>query len=219
MKNANAIGMLTAVAFAVGMVGINLADGTITVFDQTSDATIESGMFRGHMEIIQTNADGNIIKYLQTDNAILSKGENCVALDLFGAPAGGTGATSCPADPGTFTDIGLQELSLGAPGQDILALPTEITSGLGLDRTAGTVTSQTTAAGAAGTNVARISNTFTYTGGPAQGVAAAGLFNQTALAGSAIFAAKDFPSAVTLNTNDQLTVNWDITTSGSELFS
>ena len=212
MKNKNAIGMLTAVAFAVGMVGINLADGTITVFDQTSDATIESGMFRGHMEIIQTNADGNIIKYLQTDNAILSKGESFIALDLFRSPGGGTGATSCPADPGTFTNIALKAASLGAPGQDILTLPTELTAD-GLARAAGTVTSTTTAAGAAGTNVATISNTFTYTGGPAQGVAAAGLFNQTALAGSAIFAAKDFPSSVTLNTNDQLTVNLDITTS------
>jgi len=209
--------MLTAVAFAVGMVGINLADGTITVFDQTSDATIESGMFRGHMEIIQTNADGNVIKYMQTDNAILSKGENCIALDLFGAPAGGTGATSCPADPGIFVNIALKAISLGAPGQDILTLPTELTAD-GLARAAGTVTSTTTAAGGGGTNVARIANTFTYTGGSAQGVAAAGLFNQTAI-GGAIFAAKDFPSAVTLNTNDQLTVNWDITTSGTETFS
>ncbi len=217
MKNKNAIGMLTAVAFAVGMVGINLADGTITVFDQTSDATIESGMFRGHLEIIQTNADGNVIKYMQTDNAILSKGENCIALDLFGSPAGGTGATSCPADPGTFTNIALKAVSLGTPGQDILTLPTELTAD-GLARAAGTVTSTTTAAGAAGTNVARIANTFTYSGGSAQAVAAAGLFNQTAI-GGAIFAAKDFPSSVTLNTNDQLTVNWDITISGTELFS
>jgi len=218
MKNANAIGMLTAVAFAVGMVGINLADGTITVFDQTSDATIESGMFRGHLEIIQTNAEGNIVKYMQTDNAILSKGENCVALDLFGAPAGGTGATSCPSDPGIFTNIGLQAASLGAPGQDILALPTELTAD-GLARAAGTVTSTTTAAGGGGTNVARIANTFTFTAAGPQAVAAAGLFNQTAVANSAIFAAKDFPSSVSLNLNDQLTVNWDITTSGSELFS
>ena len=218
MKNANTIGMLTAVAFAVGMVGINLADGTITVFDQTSDATIESGMFRGHLEIIQTNADGNVIKYMQTDNAILSKGENCIALDLFGSPAGGTGATSCPADPGVFLNIGLQTASLGTPGQDILALPTEITSGIGLDRAPGTVTSQQTAGGANPTNIARIANTFTLASGGPQTVAAAGLFNQTAL-GGAIFAAKDFPSSVILNTNDQLTVNWDITTSGSTAFS
>ncbi len=210
--------MLTAVAFAVGMVGVNLADGTITVFDQTSDATIESGMFRGHLEIIQTNADGNIIKYMQTDNAILSKGENCVALALFGGAAGGTGATSCPADPGTFTDIGLQTAVMGAATQDILALPSEITSGIGLDRAPGTVASQQTAAGVAGTNIVRISNIFTLASGGPQTVAAAGLFNQTVLAGSAIFAAKDFPSSVILNNLDQLTVNWDITTSGNDVF-
>jgi len=209
--------MLTAVAFAVGMVGINLADGTITVFDQTSDVTIESGMFRGHLEIIQTNADGNVIKYMQTDNAILSKGENCVALDLFGGTAGGTGATSCPADPGIFDVIGIT--NTGTAGIDSLTLAGELTAD-GLARaTATSVTATTTAAGAAGVNVARITFGFTYTGGPAQGVSGAGLFNSTTVAGSAIFAAKDFPSVVTLNTNDQLTVNWDITTSGTELFS
>lgn len=216
MKNKNAIGMLTAVAFAVGMVGINLADGTITVFDQTSDAAIESGMFRGHLEIIQTNAEGNVIKYMQTDNAILSKGENCVALDLFGGTAGGTGATSCPADPGVFDVIALTNTATS--GIDSLVLTGELT-GNGLDRvSASSVTATTEAAGAAGVNVARITNTFTYTGGPAQGVIGAGLFNQTTLVGSAIFAAKDFPSSVTLNTSDQLTVNWDITTSGTEVF-
>jgi len=208
--------MLTAVAFAVGMVGINLADGTITVFDQTSDAAIESGMFRGHLEIIQTNAEGNVIKYMQTDNAILSKGENCVALDLFGGTAGGTGATSCPADPGVFDVIALTNTATS--GIDSLVLTGELT-GNGLDRfTATSVTATTEAAGAAGVNVARITNTFTYSGIPAQGVIGAGLFNQTTLAGSAIFAAKDFPSSVTLNTSDQLTVNWDITTSGTEVF-
>jgi len=209
--------MLTAVAFAVGMVGINLADGTITVFDQTSDATIESGMFRGHMEILQTNADGNVVKYMQTDNAILSVGENCVALDLFGGTAGGTAAaTRCLGDPGNFDVIGLTNTATS--GIDSVDLTGELT-GNGLDRaTASSVTATTEAAGAAGVNVARITNTFTYTGGPAQGVIGAGLFNQTTIANSAIFAAKDFPSSVTLNTSDQLTVNWDITTSGTEVF-
>ncbi len=217
MKNANAIGMLTAVAFVVGMVGINLADGTITVFDQTSDRTMESGMFLGHMEIIHTNADGNVIKYMQTDNAIMSKGENCVALDLFGGTAGGTGVNSCPSDPGVFDNIALTNTATA--GLDSLTLAGEITSGLGLDRSAATsVTATTTAGGANPDNVARIANTFTYTGGPAQGVSGAGLFNQTAI-GGAIFAAKDFPSGVTLQTNDQLTVNWDITISGTETFS
>ena len=218
MKNTNAIGMLTAVAFAVGMVGINLADGTITVFDQTSDAAIESGMFRGHLEVIQSDAEGNVLKYMQTDNAIVSKGENCAAQALFGGTAGGTaGATRCPADPGTFNVIALTNTLTS--GLDALTLAGELT-GNGIDRaTASSVDATTVAAGVTSSNVARITNTFTYTGGPAQGVSGAGLFNQTTLVGSAIFSAKDFPSSVTLNTNDQLTVNWDITTTGSEPFS
>ncbi len=216
MKNANAIGMLTAVAFAVGMVGINLADGTITVFDQTSDATIESGMFRGHLEIIQTDVDGNVIKYMQTDNAIISKGENCAAQDLFGGTAGGTGATSCPSDPGVFNVIALTNTA--AAGVDDLVLTGELTAD-GLGRlAAASVAATTTAAGLGVDNITRLSQTFTFTAVGPQGVSGSGLFNQTTLAGSAIFAQKDFPSSVSLNQNDQLTVNWDITTSGNDVF-
>jgi len=144
MKKTNAIGMLTAVAFAIGMLGINLADGTITVFDQTSDRTMESGMFLGHMEIIHTNADGDVLKYMQTDNAILSVGENCVALDLFGGTAGGTAAaTRCLGDPGTFNAIGLTNTA--TTDIDSLDLAGEITTN-GLQRAAASSVAATTTA-------------------------------------------------------------------------
>ena len=214
MRNLNTVGLLAGIALAVGMIGVNIADGTFVVFDKTSDVYQEAGMFLGHLEIIQTNADGNIIRYMQTDNAILSEGENCIARDLFGTGAG----TSCTADPGVFDVIGLDDTTTVGSSQDALTLPSELT-GNGLDRAAGTVSSQQEATGGGGTNIARIANTFTYTGGPAQSVLAAGLFNDTASASSAIFAMKNFPSSVTLNTSDQLTVNWDITISGTEAFS
>jgi len=87
MRNLNQIGLLTGIALAVGMIGVNIADGTFTVSDKTSDVYQETGMFSGHLEIIHTDADGNILTYLQTDNAIISKGENCAAQDLFGGTA------------------------------------------------------------------------------------------------------------------------------------
>jgi len=44
------------------------------------------------------------------------------------------------------------------------------------------------------------------------------LFNSTSGADAA-FALKNFPSNVTMNNGDQLTVNWDITISGSDAVS
>lgn len=215
MRNLNQIGLLTGIALAVGMIGVNIADGTFTVSDKTSDVYQETGMFSGHLEIIHTDADGNILTYLQTDNAIISKGENCAAQDLFGGTAGGTGATSCPSDPGIFDVIALTNTA--AAGVDALTLTGELT-GSGLDRlAASSVAATTTAAGLGVDNITRLSVTFTNTGG-SQDVSGSGLFNQTTLAGSAIFAQKDFGTSVTLATSDQLTVNWDITTGGNDVF-
>lgn len=46
----------------------------------------------------------------------------------------------------------------------------------------------------------------------------AGLFNSTtAGATSSAFTLKNFPSSIAINTNDQLTVNWDITIDGTDL--
>ena len=215
MRNLNQIGLLTGIALAVGVIGVNIADGTFTVSDKTSDVYQEKGMFSGHLEIIHTDKDGNILNYLQTDNAIISKGENCAAQDLFGGTAGGTGATSCPSDPGIFDWIALTNTA--AAGVDDLVLTGELT-GSGLDRLQATsVAATTTAAGLGVDNITRLSVTFTNTGA-SQGVSGSGIFNQTTLAGSAIFAQKDFGTSVTLATNDQLTVNWDITTGGNDTF-
>ena len=217
MRNLNQIGLLTGIALAVGMIGVNIADGTFTVSDKTSDVYQETGMFSGHLEIIHTDADGNILTYLQTDNAIISKGENCAAQDLFGGTAGGTSATStfCPSDPGIFDWIALTDIA--AAGLDDLVLTGELTAG-GLNRAqASSVAATQVAIGATTDNITRLSVTFTNTGA-SQDVTGSGLFNQTTLVGSAIFAQKDFGTSVTLATSDQLTVNWDITTGGNDVF-
>ncbi len=217
MRNLNQIGLLTGIALAVGMIGVNIADGTFIVSDKTSDVYQETGMFSGHLEIIHTDADGNILTYMQTDNAIISKGENCAAQDLFGGTAGGTSATStfCPSDPGVFNVIALT--NTGAAGVDDLVLTGELV-GSGLSRSQATSVAATNVAlGLADNNITRLSVTFTNTGA-SQGVSGSGLFNQTTLAGSAIFAQKDFTAPVTLANLDQLTVNWDITTGGNDVF-
>jgi len=120
-----------------------------------------------------------------------------------------------PSDPGIFDWIAITNTP--AAGLDDLVLTGELTaSGLGRLQATSVVATQV-AIGAATDNITRLSVTFTN-GGVSQDVSGSGLFNQTALAGSAIFAQKDFGTSVTLATSDQLTVNWDITTGGNDVF-
>ncbi len=209
--------MLAAVAFAVGMVGINVTDNSFDVFYQTSDAPIESGFMMGHLEIIHTDSDGNVKAYMQTDNRIMNDGERCAAFDLFG-----TGASDvCTTDPGTYRWIALDAGTVGGLNSNSTALPAELTAN-GLNRQAAdSVTVQTESKAIAGGTFQeiRISKTFTHTVAGPQTVTAAGLFNMTQdTVNESLFAAKDFVTSVSLALNDQLTVNWDIRLSGTDPF-
>ena len=212
--------MLTAVVFAIGMVGFNLSDGTFALQNDAPTSTMDGASIMGHMEIIHTDSEGNILSYQQTDNAIVNEGRNCVTVLLFGPLAN----TSCDdQSPGIYTVVGLgngtQPSVSGLTTQSDLG--TEIADN-NMARADAVVTVSQVSASTADSDpaVARISAQFTWLGETTNTVNQAGLFNQTATgATSGTFALKDFPSNVAMNTNDQLTVNWDITIDGSDAFS
>jgi len=221
MKNSKNIGILAAVVFTVGIVGFNLSDGVIGLGDNVSLATMEGAVMTGHLEVIHTDQYGNIISYQQMDNAIMNIARNCVANMLFGFPAN----TVCTDEtPGVYNVIGLGNATAIVTDNNALeALVGEITvAGDGLRRiepTFGpTVSEIGTATGATGgSSTTRISAEFTYTGSQ-QGnpIATALLANGTTPITGDVFAIKDFSTAVALNTNDKLTVNWDISISGTD---
>lgn len=216
MKKATSIGMFAAIAFAVGMTGINLSDGTI-VLQNSPSATADGASILGHIELIHTDKEGNILSYQQTDNAIVSQGRACTAMLLFGEN------TECPAatktDIGNYTTIGIGNGSLLAADTTAQALNSEIT-GDGLARALGTLGTYTATSGTGTDATQRITKQFTYTGSQSGNVISqAGLFNSTTISSDSTFALKNFPSNVTMNNGDQLTVNWDITVSGSDAVS
>jgi len=216
MKDAKNIGMLTAVVFAIGMVGFNLSDGTFAL-QSDAPSTMDGASIMGHMEIIHTDSEGNILSYQQTDNAIVNQGRNCTMVLLFGAEAN----TACGGEIiGTYTVVGIGNGSALAVDTAIEVLNGEITDN-NMARADGvvTVSEQSVASIHADTAVGRISSVFTWLGATTNTVSQAGLFNQTTISGDGTFAMKDFPSNVAMNTNDQLTVNWDITIDGSNTFS
>lgn len=213
MKNKNTLGILAAVTFAVGMLGLNVSDGTIVLFDDKPATAISAAFLSGHLEIIHER-DGNIISYQQTDNQIMNDGRNCASVALFGTHTGQTCGDDDSDTPGTFTSIGLSTATF-VQGATVLVLANEIDDAGTLDRADGAVTDQGAATGATGgAKVTRISKTFTSD--QTVIVVSAGLFNSTDLATSAMFAAKNFPTSVNLVSADTLTVNWDISISGSD---
>ena len=216
MKDAKNIGALTAVVFAIGVAGFSFSDGLSLLQSDVPSSTMEAGFLMGHIEIIHTDSEGNIISYQQTDNAIVNEGRNCTAMALFGPGSN----TSCDDhSPGPYNVVGIGNGTELTENTTATALIGEITDNNMARANAVVTVSQVSAATTdEGNAVARVSAVFTWQGGTTNTVNQAGLFNQTAISGDSTFAIKDFPSAVAMNTNDQLTVNWDITISGSNTF-
>ncbi len=216
MKNTQ-IGMLASIVFAVGMVGINFSDGSFMMQNDTP-APMSSGVgVSGHLEIIHSDSEGNILSYQQTDNAIVNDGRNCTAMLLFGDHTDNGCDAGSPAGLGVYTTIGIgNTTALPAGSTNQVELPSEILDN-GIARvTASSLGTFTNSTGEDNPATQRISAVFTWGGANTNTVLNAGLFNQTTPgATSSTFALKDFPSSVAMNTNDQLTVNWDISIDGS----
>ena len=211
------LGMLAAVTFAVGMVGINFSDGTFQLQNDTPAPMSSGAGILGHIEIIQTDSEGNIKSYQQTDNAIVNNGRNCTAMLLFNAYNVGCGQAGVSGWTG-YTVIGLGNTTSLSGATTIDALDTEIADN-GLARQAGTIGTFTNATADSAVATQRISATFTWGGGNTNTVLAAGLFNSTSPGASETFALKNFPSSVPMQNGDQLTVNWDISIDGTDGFS
>ena len=219
MKNTTGIGMLAAITLAIGMVGVNFSDGIFDSQSNTATSYSEGAGILGHIEVIHTDSEGNILSYQQTDNAIVNDGRNCTAMLLFGA---NTGCTAQDATGlGKYTVIGISNGSALADTTLNTALPAEITVGDGLNAVTGTLGTFTNSTADSDPAVQRISTQFTYSSSATQTaniINAAGLFNNTGgpAADRGVFALKNFPSSVSMNPGDQLTVNWDITIDGSD---
>ena len=196
---------------AIGLTGANLVNSSISQPSQDFQAMGETGSFMGHITLVQKDAQGNILKYIQTDNVVVNEGKDCALELIFGA--GGT----CPAASATekFDKIALFS------GQTF-AHTANATTGGGLAAVDLTDSGLVSATGAVQTFVAAVGTGYgtTSTGGSVE------IFKQFTLgAGNGItvdgavlwnnletaaFAAQNF-GLVTLNLSDTLDVTWTIT--------
>ena len=200
---------------AVGLIGTNFVTGS-EMTQELDGTTLESGAIMGHITVVHSDPDGNILSYAQTDNLISNIGKDCMAALVFGATAGGT---ECSASTDTaFNTIALFNgqsfpTEMNATGANNLLTVDITTTGLAISDGDLLTPAQGIAAtgadyvdGAGGTTT--IANTFTNTSGGTQAVDGAALFNGTPF--DAVLAGQTFTS-VNLEPNDTLTVTWTIT--------
>ena len=95
---------LIAVISAVSISAISLNGFTIPL--ATASVSPESGTMMGHVEYILRDADGNIRSYIQSDNMVVNKGDDCVLAYVFN-PSNTAGTDNCDTNANGFRFIGI----------------------------------------------------------------------------------------------------------------
>jgi hypothetical protein len=207
-----------ATLIAISVIAIaSIATITATGFSATTLAVGQAGQpatglqMMGHLELVATDANGNIKAYIQTDNAIVDNGTDCIINALFMRTtyAAGTGS-ACVGDSGVFDYIllGTNASATGAPN-DVdhnSQWNTPTATGLTAAVLATTVTGDSTLFNTAN---ATVSSDFTNTGGGIETITQAALLNGTG-ASSEILAFQSF-AGIPLDVSDSLTVDWTVT--------
>ena len=68
---------------AVGLIGTNFVTGS-EMIEQEKFAIANSNPIYGHITIVHSDPDGNILAYIQTDNLVGANGKDCLADLVFG---------------------------------------------------------------------------------------------------------------------------------------
>lgn len=203
------IATLIGVIAISGFTGVSVMSGSILDnLTNTQSNTNEATSVSGHVIATVTAPDGTIKAYSQGDNIVVNQAKNCAPVLLFGAtsPSGCNSA----ATPATYNFIELTTSTSTPTDYSITACPATVIATSGLTRAQGTATVTTQSTGATTSNsVTDITHTFTA--GGAATVGGACLLDKAS--GGELFASKAFGSSVALVTNDQLTVDWQITMS------
>ena len=209
--NTSVVLLSTALAIVGGLFGAQSSG----LFSDASDSGVisNSGFMTGHLTMYTTDSETGMIKeYRQSDNRIVNGGENCAAKLLFrGSAAGNSVCTGANTEGFNFIAIGTGGSTAAANEQ--ASLETEATSaGLSTPIQGNIVWTNSTATGTtAGGATVEITSVFTNTGA-SQNIDESGLFNSTDTT-DGMFARQVF-TAIPVDTNDSLTVEWTISLGG-----
>ena len=202
------LSMMTSAIFATGALDLETYNPGPTTSEQTG--------LRGHVILVQSDEEGNIKAYRQTDNIITYTGLSCAAMELFGKGLGNTTASENDGSTGnvsemcggggtasgTFDYVGIGTSSTSEVIGDSGALTGAFARVQ--DTSVGIVNGTT---GNPGPTYAIIQSQFGT--GISGTIAEAGLFDGSDANGH-LFARKTF-TGIPMGTEDTLTVTWRVT--------
>lgn len=226
-SNSTIIALVAALAVTTGGLGLSLS-GVFSDAATSNSGTIlnyevPTGLMMGHLTVEAHDDAGNLIAYRASDNEVVDDGEQCILKLLFatsGTSEAGRGEyASTGACTGVLTNawdvIGIGTTGTAANDVNVI-LGNDTTSGTnnasgmpGLERGVATTKTWTNGTGNTTTKI-ELSKTFTNLSTNNAAIAESGLFNSTTAQGSGMLAHKEF-SAVTLTTNDSITITWTFT--------
>ena len=204
---------------AVGLIGTNFVTGLDMTGQEKFDALSSSNQIFGHITIVHSDPDGNVLTYIQTDNIVAAIGKDCMAELVFGEH----GTTNCAASNTEFTTIALYDgfsfpITMNTTGTPNVLDDVITAAGLTI-RDGGqsvAVTEDAAAETTATPDGAKtdIAKTFTAGVGVTQTVDGATLLNNgtggpDSGPPDAVLAGQNFVS-VTLNESDTLLITWTI---------
>jgi len=199
-------GIVFAAAMALGMVSVSGFSHSMFLAS-TPETKVDSnvGIF-GHITLTATNPDGKIISYIQTDNLIVNRGENCVAETMFNVTTMGDNACigkGVTTDGFTFIAIGNGTVSVDV-NDTKLAQEVNRTQDLDpkVDSSSGT--------GDPGTSSALVTLEGIFTATEAVTIEESGIFDAAGEDAGNMLARKTF-NPISLEKDDKLTVEWEIT--------
>jgi len=199
-------GIVFAAAIALGMVSVSGFSQPLFVASTTdAKAVSQMGIF-GHITLTATDPDGKIISYIQTDNLIVNRGENCVAESLFNVTTDGNNACigeGVTSDGFTYIAIGNGTVSVDVNNTK-LAQEVDRTQDIDpeVDSSSGT--------GDPGSSSALVTLEGIFTASEALDIDESGIFDAAGTDAGNMLARKTF-NAISLAKDDKLTVEWEIT--------
>ncbi|MEC4848956.1 MAG: hypothetical protein RI100_07200 [Nitrosarchaeum sp.] len=228
MKTTYVIALIAAIS-AVSIGAISMNGFTVPLAIASNQ---ESGTMMGHVEYIVHDADGNIKSYVQGDNMVVNRGDDCSIAYMFQPTSATGGADVCTNfNPAGFHFIGIGNGTITVDAADTTLLDggatTVASSGVGgLMSVRWDNNTAATASSNGGTVVIATESPFTFsTSGAATNattVTAAGLFDNRCSAQSTttgvctansgvmnMFSAQSISVAV--SDGDSLSVTWTIT--------
>ena len=198
-------GILFAAAMALGMVFVSGFSQSMFLAS-TPETKVDSnvGIF-GHITLTATNPDGKIISYIQTDNLIVNRGENCVAESLFNVTTGGDDeciGEGITEDGFTFIAIGNGTLPVGANNRT-LADEVNRTQVADEDRDVDS------SSGTGDETKAIVTMEAVFIAGEDLDIKESGIFDEAGEDAGNMLARQKF-TTISLSEDDKLTVEWKI---------